>query len=120
MPRNLKTSRLPALVLAAVGLAPTASAAPPESANLRRTVTVEVVERTENAIVNIATTTNRQIQRRMGFDIFGDHRNAADPVEIAAAHRLLAGMHVERSDELDVLAVERRHRHIAHQLGAVR
>ena len=51
--------------------APAAASAPPESINLRRTVTVEVVRKTKDAVVNISCT--KLIRRRVspfGFDPF--------------------------------------------------
>src|SRR5688572_21281917 len=68
-------------VLAPVGVvaglilwtAPAAAAGPPEEINLRRTVTVRVVEKTKPAVVNISCT--RLIRQRaspFGRDPFGD------------------------------------------------
>jgi serine protease Do len=46
------------------GLAAQAPAEPPEEVNLRRTVTVEVVRKTKDAVVNISTT--KSVPRRVG------------------------------------------------------
>src|SRR3982750_4375648 len=58
-----------ALVGVLVGMAAVqTSAAGPESINLRHTVTVEVVERTKDAIVNVSTSAlaTRQVRQRFG------------------------------------------------------
>src|SRR5690349_12852835 len=55
----MQPSALPRLMLAPLLFACATSSAladPPESINLRRTVTVDVVQRTKDAVVNISTT----------------------------------------------------------------
>jgi serine protease Do len=59
---------LPVLIALLAGAA-VASAEPAESINLRRTIVVEVAERTKPAVVNISTT--RMVQQRMFADPWG-------------------------------------------------
>lgn len=64
-----------AATLLGVGLfAPAVGAVGPESINLRHTVTVEVVERTKDAIVNVSTSSLalRQVRQRIGPNPFWD------------------------------------------------
>ena len=68
-----------------------ARSAPPESLNLRRTVTVEVVQKVKDSVVNISTT--KLIARRrapLGFSPFWDELDGGNVVRVPA-HSLGTG-----------------------------
>jgi serine protease Do len=74
------------LFVGCVALAsPAGAQEPPESINLRRTVTVEVVQRVKASVVNISTT-NVVLRRRMpmGFDPFWLENGGGDVVRVPA------------------------------------
>jgi serine protease Do len=65
--------------------APPAVAEPPESINLRRTVTVEVVQKAKDSVVNISTT--KMIARRRatgGFGLFWDDLDGGQVMRVPA------------------------------------
>ena len=74
-----------AITLLLAAAAPCAGADPPESINLRRTVTVEVVQKAKDSVVNISTT--KMIARRRatgGFGMFWDDLDGGQIVRVPA------------------------------------
>jgi serine protease Do len=95
---RLSLSHYPTVLLGALAVAATvARAAPPDSPiNLRRTVTVQVVERAKDAVVNISTT--KMVNRRAGP--FGDdpfwHQFGGQDVIRVPANSLGSGFIIHR------------------------